>query len=253
MALQLLDGEAKRFAKLTSFLLKIIAIIGMTASHAGVIFEDALPFGLCCILLAVGGVTFPIMGFLVSEGYRHTSDVRRYALRLLAFAGVAQIPYQIFLAEGAFEGNVLFTLFIGLSLIYLNDRMPSRPLFLFAFLLGCLASALCDWGVVGVIMVFLYQALKNPRERILYPALLPMIGIGSIQGMQVIAGYFSEALPNFLYAVAGCGASIPLLNRYDGRRGKPLKLFFYIYYPAHILVLGLLHDAFFGPGLFLVP
>ena len=76
----------------TAFPLKVLAIAGMTCNHACYIYWDYLPPGILCALFALGGLTFPIMAFLLVEGYRHTSSVRRYGRRLLAFALVAQVP-----------------------------------------------------------------------------------------------------------------------------------------------------------------
>ena len=67
------------------------------------------------MLFGFGGLTFPIMAFLLVEGYRHTSNVARYARRLLVFALVAQVPFGMFLSPGL---NVLFTLLVCLGLLY---------------------------------------------------------------------------------------------------------------------------------------
>ena len=53
-------------------------------------------------------------------------------------------------------------------------------------------------------------------------------------------------LPFMLYAFVGCTGAIPLLLSYNGRRGRPLKYFFYAYYPAHIFVLGLAKGLMFS-------
>ena len=98
---------------LSSFVLKVVAIMGMTCNHAAYVFAGHLPFVGECVLFAVGGVTFPVMAYLLVEGYRHTSNVKRYALRLAAFAAVSQIPYALYLASNA---TVLFTLLIGLEM-----------------------------------------------------------------------------------------------------------------------------------------
>ena len=63
---------------LSSFVLKVVAIVGMTCNHAAYVFAGHLPFVGECVLFAVGGVTFPVMAYLLVEGYRHTSNVKRY-------------------------------------------------------------------------------------------------------------------------------------------------------------------------------
>ena len=63
-------------------------------------------------LYMVGGLTFPIMAYLLCEGYRHTSSVRRYAERLALFAVISQVPYSLLFGA---QGNVLITLLNGLG------------------------------------------------------------------------------------------------------------------------------------------
>ena len=228
---------------LSSFALKIIAIVGMTLNHAAYIFYPYLPFEAQCIMLAVGGVTFPVMAFLLVEGYRHTSNIRKYARRLLVFALVSEVPYWLFLSH---EGNVLFTLLLGLAALYLYDRMERRAAFWLAFAVIVAASALCDWGVLGVVMILMIRAIPDRRQRVVYPILVPVASMGLPRASALMSTLDLVHLPFMLYAVIGCTAAIPLLLSYNGRRGRPLKYFFYAYYPAHILVLGLAKGLLFG-------
>lgn len=228
----------------TSFELKILAIVGMTANHACYIYYDHLPTWALLAFFWLGGLTFPIMAFLIVEGYRHTSSVKRYAERLLVFALISQLPYGLFLGTNL---NVMFTLLIGLGLLYLNDRMQNRAAFWAAAIALTVASALCDWGVLGPLMILLMQIQPGRRERIVYPMLLPILGIGlPALGEFIGAGCDLSLLPFALYALVGCTATIPLLLAYKGQRGRPLKWLFYAYYPAHILVLGLLKGLLLG-------
>lgn len=73
-------------------------------------------------LYSLGGLTFPIMAYLLCEGYRHTSSVRRYAERLAVFAVVSQIPYSLLFGA---TGNVLITLLIGLGMLRHLVRPPA--------------------------------------------------------------------------------------------------------------------------------
>lgn len=234
---------------MSAFALKVAAIVGMTACHLGVLFEDALPFGAYCACLALGGVTFPVMALLIDEGYRHTSNCRRYALRLGAFALIAQVPYGLFfdpvvleVGEAAYAlpwtGNVLFTLLLGLGLVAGYERMANRPLYWALCVASVAGSVVLDWGVVGPVMVLMCHVLEG-RRRLVLPALLPVLATGLPALSAVVAGD-AASLPDLLYEAVGGTAAMALLACYDGTRGRPLKWFFYWYYPLHIAVLGVL-------------
>ena len=100
----------KPMPSVTAFALKVAAIVGMTCNHIANVFGSELPEGAMVALYSLGGLTFPIMAYLLCEGYRHTSSVRRYAERLAVFAVVSQIPYSLLFGA---TGNVLITLLIG--------------------------------------------------------------------------------------------------------------------------------------------
>ena len=218
---------------ISAFSLKVLAIIGMTCNHAAVIFGAILPFPLECALMGAGGLTFPIMAFLLAEGYRCTSHVGRYALRLAVFACIAQLPFQLFLAS---SGNVLFTLLIGLGVLYARDRLHHRALFWAAAVLGMLISFFCDWGLIGIAMILINGILPQ-RKAALCSSAFPCVVVGLPALLSLLTGTFA-LLPNLLYALMCALAGFVLLG-YRGRRGAPLKWFFYAYYPAHIVVLGI--------------
>ena len=229
---------------ITSFTLKIIAIIGMTCNHLAWILSDALPFALLCTLEGAGGLTFPIMAFLLAEGWRHTSDIWKYELRLAVFALISQVPYSLFLGA---QGNVLITLLLGLILLHLRTAMGNRAAWWVAVVAVTVVSGACDWGIVGVIMILVAALAPTKRQQALLSAALPMAGFGIPSLIEVAAGGIG-ALPALLYAI-GNGIAGLLLCAYSGKRGRPLKWFFYAYYPAHIAVLGAAHLILHGAGL----
>lgn len=226
-----------------SFVLKLIAIVAMTANHAAYIFDAVLPAPALFVMYTVGGLTFPIMAFLLVVGYKHTSNVRKYMLRLALFAAVSQVPFQLFLAP---EGNVLITLLLSLVALYLYDTLQSRVAFWLAFAGIVAISSVCDWAMIGPVMVLMMYVLPTKTQQVAYPILLVMAASGFPALMEAMAKNDVMMVPFALYAFIGCGADIPLLLAYNGKRGRSLKWFFYAYYPLHIAILGIAKLALVG-------
>ena len=233
---------AKKSGGIDAFWLKAIAIVGMTLDHTGIVFAEQLLLWEKTALYALGGLTFPIMAFLLCEGYRHTRDVRKYMLRLLVFALIAQAPYMWALAK---QLNVLFTLLLGLLAIHWTQRTESRILRI-AVAVGLTAlSLVCDWGGIGVPMILCCYYAKTPVKKVVTP-LLVAAPIAGIAPLIALVGGNLDALPGVCYFFVGAALTIPLLLHYNGQRGKPLRYFFYAYYPLHIAALGLLHGLMTG-------
>lgn len=177
----------------------------------------------------IGRIAFPIFCFLLIEGFEKTKSRLKYAGRLFAFALISEIPFDLAQNGEAFYPyyqNVFFTLFIGLCMIWLMEKIEKRCQNLFFRLAGWTAiffaaSVLsefiyCDYGAHGIIAVaLLYLFRQNKLE-------------------QMIAGCIA-----FLWEITAPFAFV-FIALYNGKRGIRLKYFFYIFYPAHLLVLYLL-------------
>lgn len=233
--------------------LKLLAIFGMAADHVGLAFQPVLPFPLACALEALGGLTFPIMSFLLVEGFHHTSSVRRYGMRLMVFALVSQAPFSLAfppeeIALGQTQltppitGNVLFTLALGLFLLWADRSMRCRLGF-WALAAACVtASAVLDWGVKGPLMIVCMGRLDTRRARVAVAWAVPALGLGLPALSALMAGDLS-ALPATLYALAGCSAAAAALLGYDGTRGRQSRWLFYVFYPTHLALIALVAHA----------
>jgi len=220
----------------------------MLLQHTAIVFADSLPMAAQWPMQFAGGFTFPIMAFMLVEGYRRTSNVGRYALRLLLFAAASQVPF--FLAFGAHVGNVMFTLALGLVMLVLHDKMPARPLFWLVFAFFTLASTFfLDWGLYGPVMMILYHVIPNERLR----RILPAAAAAALIAATSILGLMALNTPEMAYAedtarlaaglhfsfafAAGIAVPVVLLQKYNGNRGRSMRYMFYAFYPAHLLVL----------------
>ena len=115
----------------------------------------------------VGRLAFPIYAFLITEGYSHTKNLKKYFLRIFLFALLSQIPYMLYLHSVGIDPNlnILFTLFWGLLAIQLYEKIPQKWLgILLVILFGIIAQyAYFDYGWFGVACIFIFHLLKDKK------------------------------------------------------------------------------------------
>ena len=240
--------ENKKFG-LSAFSLKMIAIVCMTLDHTMVIWSGSFDPLLVSVLRSIGRFTFPIMVFLLTEGYVYTSNRVRYAGRLFLFAILSMLPFCMM--DGK-PWNVLFTLFVGLVLLMLKDDVADRfcevdaRIWTVVFLL--LSAVIswflkeCDWGFAGILIIYAAGQISNRKVR----AVLISLGLfaGAIFKVCVMQGVDSFTQYSMIFYSGLLVSFIPMLF-YNGERGKSYgiisKYAFYAYYPAHIFVLCMIY------------
>lgn len=211
------------------FWLKLLAIAAMTLDHIGCLFFPGVAW-----LRAVGRLTFPIMAFLIAEGYRHTRDVKRYEMRLFWFALISAVPF--YMAFG-WAGNVFFTLLCGLLALDFAGRME-RGWKRAAVVLGLAVLSLpCDWGFSGVLAIYVFGQLPNKRLGAACGTAV-LLATGMLKDTVLTAVLGAGVYPPQNFAVqSALLLAVPALMLYNGQRGWKMKHFFYIYYPAHLAIL----------------
>lgn len=204
---------------MTGFQLKLLAMLAMTADHIGAVFFPEIP-----LLRWIGRMAMPVLCFFIGEGLRHTRSPRRYLLRLTGFALLSELPFDLAFYGGIEWGhqNVYFTLALGLLALW---AIQSRGMegWLLALTAALAAELLgCDYGMYGVLLILLLDRFHRARsEQLAAAALLNLAFFGlQTQTLSLIA--------------------LPLLWLYNGKRGRDDRRLFYLYYPAHLCVLGIL-------------
>ncbi len=222
-----------KFKILSGSALKLIAIITMLIDHTALLLAPEIPLmtvpfftvgsqaiTLHYVMRKIGRLAFPIFCFLITEGFSHTRNQKRYAFSLLIFAIISEIPFNVMKSGLVFNietQNIFFTLFLGVLMLYVleNVRSAKAPLLLAIALVATFLK--CDYGLFGVLLVLLIYVLKGR------PA------------VQAILAY-----PLLSGGVAALAAFIPI-NMYNGERGfiksKAMKYAFYVFYPLHITIL----------------
>jgi len=229
--------------ELNAYTLKMIAIIAMIMQHTAMVFRDYLPLQVEVIMHIAGGITFPILAYFVTEGYKHTSNFKKYITRLFIFALIAQVPFALALGSAVFlQYNILFTMLLGLLFIQWYEMKKGTMLFYLTIPVFLVASIFVQFTFIGVLMIFLFHVIQNEKLRILIPSLLSILFFTHTFEIipQILNGSFNGINLDFFYYIAmGLGNIIALclLYTYNGQRGKSMKYFFYSVYPLHYAVL----------------
>ncbi|RVU54373.1 TraX family protein [Anaerosphaera multitolerans] len=242
---------------LTNYQLKLIAIIAMTIDHCATAF---IPYEhwLGIVMHFVGRITGPVMFYMAVEGYHRTSNLKRYIMRLGIFAVVSYFPFMLFRAYGNigninfFDLNVIYTICLGVMAIHVNKTVNNVLLKVGVISLLLALSSIGDWAVIGIVIMmgfdFYYGDFKNQSFYYLIIILMSsLINYLYIPFRIVYLGLddFISNLPMYKSMLSEFGLFIPiiLLKYYNGERGSSSpfsKWIFYIYYPLHLLVIGII-------------
>lgn len=212
--------------------LKLMAMVFMAIDHIG-----AYLFPHILWLRIVGRLAFPIYAYMIAEGCRHTRSMGRYFSTMAALAAVCQIVY--FFAMDSLYMCILVTFSLSIGLIWLlqfaesrQQDLLSRVLVIFGiftvyFLCDLLPDLLTgsdyqiDYGFIGVLVPVAIYGAKDKASK----------AVTCLLSLCCLAAFSSKLQWWSLLAV------IPLLF-YSGQRGKRnMKWFFYLFYPAHLLII----------------
>ncbi len=245
---------------MSALALRILACVCMLLDHIGFCFAGRWSF--LEPLRWIGRLAFPLYVFLIVNGFRHTSDRLRYALRLALFAVISQVPFALMTHPGTMLGtlNVFVTLLLALLTVWMTDRMrrnrftkylsflPALTVYL-VYYFGLLRS---DYGAKGVLLAMTFYLFD---------------GNILLQGLGMLVSIYHQYIVSFgffcLYRLLGRPyaiqppsaweltqlfsllALVPIFF-YNGKKGrlpasrggaKAVQLGFYLFYPLHILAL----------------
>ena len=232
--------------------IKLLAIAAMTLDHLLWLLFPGCRYDWWIVALhAIGRITAPIMWFFLAEGFHYTHNRARYAGRLFLFAVLSHFAYDFaggisFLPTGIFnQTSVMWSLAWSVVLMSCYER-SACPMWLklvfTAFVCGVTFPS--DWSCIAAMCpVFLHAHRGNFRRQ----ALDIVIWTGFYAVVYVLAIDPVYGLLQMCTAL-----SIPILARYNGRRGTipHMKWLFYVYYPAHLAVIGLLRVMRGGGSIF---
>lgn len=225
---------------MTSFSLKLLALITMIIDHIGsVFFPDIFLFRF------IGRLAFPIYAFLISQGLKHTHNIKKYLKNLFILAFISEIIYDLCFYNKInifYNMNTVYTLFIASFSIYLyNKNNICKFIYLF---LGIIFSYLfnTDYSFLGVILIYIFY-FENNKIKMLISCLcwatikyfysLYIIIDSLIKNIYLKQSYTIYWGGLYLFTLL----SFFIIMFYNGKKGKNLKYTFYSLYPLHLILI----------------
>ena len=212
--------------------LKIIAMISMVFDHAGDLLFPEQSW-----MRIIGRIALPIFAFCIAEGYSHTRNKTKYLLRLCLFGLISELPYDLARTGGLEFGqqNIMLTFALAILALMVYDRITAGGKAVWKIIAGIAAAAVIGFAALilrfesnlfAIILILVFHIFRDKAHWI-----------------RCLAGLIWHlAIRNIGIYLWGVLSFIPLLM-YNGKKGKGLKWFFYVFYPGHLLLLFLIRTC----------
>lgn len=226
--------------------LKLFAIIAMTIDHVTCVLFPGYNYDWWIVALhIIGRLTAPTMWFMIAEGFNYTHNVKKYIGRLFVFAlishfaynfafGISFIPFRTTIFN---QTSVIWSLaWAVVALCMFDEKRCKWPPFVktIIFALICLITFPSDWSCIAVLAIVCISRNYGNLNKQITKMMLCVL-------MYSVVWFFAI---DKVYAFVQLGIIIvyPFMKNYSGERGKLhcMKWFFYIYYPAHLVLCGFL-------------
>lgn len=236
--------------EISSFTLHILAMAFMLLDHLWATF-----FGSQRWLTCIGRLAFPIFAFMCVEGFFYTRNFKKYVLRMLVFALISEVPFDL-IYSGAFfypfHQNVLWTFLLGLLCLKGFEWAKTKKRWqeiLFILLIGAggaLAGTVLmfDYFAFGILTIFAFYFFRGRKWYNFALQFAAMVAIhyfgfgGQVYPVEIF-GRNIELVQQGLAVLA-----LPIIWLYKGKQGphsKPIQYMFYGFYPGHLLVLWIIY------------
>ena len=184
--------------------------------------------GVGSIMQLIGGMAIPVFAFLLVEGFRNTSDYKKYLIMMAVTALVSEIPYDLAICGKVWDfssQNAMITMCICLIMLKCLDLFKEtsgltggmlKVLILIAAIVW-VSIFRAEYGLCIVLLVFVFYVFET--RNVLKTVL------GCIISLMYVTG------PIAFYGI-WC---------YTGERKDHInKYVYYAFYPLHLLVLGVI-------------
>lgn len=242
-------SDKSRTLSLNRNQLKYIVIAAMLIDHIAWAFVPLYtPLGQ--IMHFFGRLTAPTMAFFVAEGYHYTRNFNKYAGRMAIFALISWLPFYFFesgrLPIAVIDGElsfsfpdqgVIYTLFLGLMAIRLWDSEKIEfPFKLIGIAFICIISVIGDWSYYAVLWCLSFHIFRD-RPVIKWTAFC-FIGLCFCRSIFNWNPWWGMIFQ--LGVLMPCPLICLFYNGKPGKKNAFNKWFFYIFYPTHMAIIGII-------------
>lgn len=237
-----------RNIEISSFVLHILAMVFMLSDHLRAkVFPDQVR------MTCLWRLAFPIFAFLIVEWFYHTKwtpKFKKYILRMLFFAVITEIPFNLMYWWSIFyyvHQNVLWTYLIALIWLYFIDKFRQKwkrwnfcsiPVILIWILLPTIT--MCDFWWFWVMMIFTFYFFHGRKWWHFLWQFILMFYIN-----YELMWWLCYNIELFWYTFEIVQQSfallaLPIIWLYKWKQGHHSKIFkysCYAFYPVHSLIL----------------
>ncbi len=230
----------------------------MTIDHVTWLLLPDYPTEVLPIILhIIGRLTCPIMCYFIAEGYYYTKDINKYTSRLFLFSFISHFAYiyasssyvdwksfiPFYYGDFFNQTSVMWSLALGLVMLRVihSKKIKNDFVKIIIIVLICIIGFPADWSCIGSLCVLAFGLNRGKLKQ---------------QSLWLIFFVFLYSVIyyifiNKLYGIIQMGVifAIPILAMYNGKRGKNpkinkiIKWIFYIYYPLHLFVIGIIQQS----------
>lgn len=190
--------------------------------------------GIGSVLQLLGGIALPVFAFMLVEGFKNTSDYKKYLLSIAVFAVISEIPYDLAMSMKFWDlssQNALFTMAVSLLMLYFLDMIKEKEGFAVHLLQILIVACAVAWVTILRAQYGLCMVLLTAIFYLFYTRNVLKTVLGVIVSLLYVTG------PLAFYGIWCYN---------EQRKDKVSKYVYYVFYPLHLLVLGLIVKIFMG-------